>query len=85
MLAIALAGDAPVLLLDEFANGLDVVGREQMRAGLRRACADGRIVVATGHEVSVFEGLPSRIAELVDGRLVDVTEAHPGLRRAEER
>jgi manganese/iron transport system ATP-binding protein len=85
MLAIALAGDAPVLLLDEFANGLDVVGREQMRAGLRQACREGRIVVATGHDVSVFEGLPSRIAELVDGRLVDVTEAHPGLRRAEER
>ncbi|ROQ04475.1 ABC-2 type transport system ATP-binding protein/iron complex transport system ATP-binding protein [Rathayibacter sp. PhB93] len=85
MLAIALAGDAPVLLLDEFANGLDLAGRQQLRTGLRRACADGRIVLATGHDLSAFEGLPSRVAELVDGRLVDVTEAHPSLRRAEGR
>ncbi|NRG41156.1 ABC transporter ATP-binding protein [Rathayibacter sp. VKM Ac-2835] len=85
MLAIALAGDSPVLLLDEFANGLDVAGRQELRTGLQQACGDGRIVLATGHDVSAFEGLPSHVAELVDGVLVDVTAAHQGLRRVEER
>ncbi|QHC57584.1 ATP-binding cassette domain-containing protein [Rathayibacter sp. VKM Ac-2760] len=83
MLSIALASGAPVLLLDEFANGLDLAGRHQMRVHLRRACEQGRIVIATGHDLTAFEGLPSCVGELVDGTLLDVTTAHPLLRRPE--
>lgn len=74
MMAIALAGSAPVLLLDELANGLDSIGRQQMRHHLRNAAGAGRIVIATSHDLDAFEGLPSRVGRLAGGQLTDVTE-----------
>lgn len=76
MMAIALASSAPVLLLDELANGLDSTGRQQMRHHLRDATRAGRIVIATSHDLDAFEGLPTRVGTLSGGRLSDVTEEY---------
>ncbi|WP_426320425.1 ATP-binding cassette domain-containing protein [Microbacterium sp. E-13] len=81
MLAAALASDARVLLLDEFSNGLDQQHRALMRQRLVHATRDGgRIIVATGHDLETFEGLPTSVGGLVDGRLreLDAVYARTG-------
>jgi len=70
MLSTALASEAPVLLLDEFSNGLDRAARDVVRTSLARACAAGRIIIATGHDLSVFDGLANRVGILREGRLL---------------
>lgn len=76
MLATALASDARVLLLDEFSNGLDRPHRSVMREQLRKATHDGRIIVATGHDLETFEGLPTAAGLLAHRRLQDLTDVY---------
>jgi len=73
LLATALAGAASIVLLDEFANGLDREARARFRREVRAELIRGRSFVATGHDLSVFEDLPTRVVVMREGRLVDVT------------
>jgi ABC-2 type transport system ATP-binding protein len=69
-LAIALAGDPEVLILDEPTAGMDPEARRATReliAGLRD---DGRTILLTTHDLDDVERLASRIAILRDGRIV---------------
>lgn len=75
-LAIALSSDAPVLLLDEFANGLDFGHRKLLREEIQAASRGGRIILATGHELETFDGLPTRVAKLSEGSLQDVSDEY---------
>jgi ABC-type multidrug transport system ATPase subunit len=69
MLAITFATEAPVLLLDEFANALDHRARKRVVACISDTRADGRSVIATGHDLSVYAGMRLDAAILEDGRL----------------
>ena len=69
LLAIAFASEAPVLLLDEFANGLDETARLRVRSCISEARACGRSAISTGHDLSVFEGIELDVAVLQGGRL----------------
>jgi len=73
LLATALAGTASIVLLDEFANGLDREARSRFRREVKADLARGRSFIATGHDLSVFEDLPSRVVVMRSGRLDDVT------------
>ena len=48
-IAQALLGDAPVLILDEPANGLDPEGIEWLRTLLKRLAREGRTVLVSSH------------------------------------
>jgi ABC-2 type transport system ATP-binding protein len=68
-LALALVGDAEVLLLDEPTAGMDPEARRTTReliAGLR---AEGRAILLTTHDLVDAERLADRVAILHDGRI----------------
>ena len=67
-IARALLRDAPVLLLDEATNALDMESEEQVRAGLSRLMHD-RTVLIIAHRLSTIRGV-DRILVLDGGRLV---------------
>jgi len=69
-LAIALAGEPEVLILDEPTAGMDPAARRATRtlvAGLRDA---GRTILLTTHDLGDVEALATRVAILHRGRIV---------------
>ncbi len=56
-LARALAQEAHILLLDEPFTGLDVPGMESLAALLRSLAAEGRLVIASHHDLNTAAGI----------------------------
>ena len=72
LLARALMGDPPLLLLDEPAAGLDLAGREQLVAMLAKIAADrssAAIVLVTHHVDEIPRGF-THVLMLANGRIV---------------
>lgn len=77
LLAAALASHAPVVLLDEFANGLDQGARTRFRDAVRQQLRAGeRSFIATGHDLLAMGDLPSRVLAIRNGSLADISEAY---------
>lgn len=68
----ALLADAPVMLLDEPAAGLDVGARADLLALVRRLAGEGRTMVVSSHILPELEDLADRFAVMVDGRWAEV-------------
>ncbi len=69
--AAALAGDRPVLVLDEPTTGLDPVARRAVWSALdRRRSASGVTVVLVTHNVLEAEAVLDRVAVLDAGRVI---------------
>ncbi|MFO8009292.1 MAG: ABC transporter ATP-binding protein [Dehalococcoidia bacterium] len=71
LIAMALANNSPMLILDEPISSLDASSRSEMLSFLRKALA-GRAVMITTHDLSTASQLSSRVATLYGGRLVEV-------------
>jgi ABC-2 type transport system ATP-binding protein len=69
-LATALVHDPDVLLLDEPTDGVDPVGRREIRDLLREEAASGRAVLLNSHLLSEIEQTCNRVAILRKGRVV---------------
>lgn len=69
-LAVALARDPRLLLLDEPHAGLDASGRELLDAVVTGAPAEGRTVVLASHELARARALGPREVRVVAGRVV---------------
>ena len=69
-LAIALLGDPELLVLDEPTDGLDPVGRVEVRGILARALARGATLLLNSHLLDETERICERIGILVAGRIV---------------
>lgn len=80
-LAMALAGDPDVLILDEPASGLDPIGIRLLRELVREEAERGTTVFFSSHDLSQVEAVCDRIGILNDGSLVAVDSA-TGLRDA---
>ena len=68
-IAQALAGDPPVVVLDEPASGLDPAMSERIFAVVEDIAAEGRAVVLSSHELPLVERTADRVAVLESGRL----------------
>ena len=68
-LAVALLGDPDLLVLDEPTDGLDPMGRMEVRALLQRAIARGATLFLNSHLLAETERVCGRIGVLVDGRI----------------
>jgi len=68
-IAQALAGDPPVVVLDEPASGLDPAMSERVFETVESIAADGRAVVLSSHERPLVERTADRLAVLESGRL----------------
>jgi len=69
-LAAALVHDPDVLLLDEPTDGVDPVGRREIRDLLREEAARGRAILINSHLLSEIEQTCGRVAILRKGRIV---------------
>jgi len=69
-LAAALVHDPDVLLLDEPTDGVDPVGRREIRDLLREEAARGRAILINSHLLSEIEQTCARVAILRKGRIV---------------
>ena len=71
-LAQALISDPEVLLLDEPTDGVDPVGKVEIRQVLERVRSEGKAIVLNSHLLSEVESVADRVAILNRGRLVKV-------------
>ena len=69
-LALALAGDPEVLLLDEPTAGMDPAARRDTRQLIRSLRSEGRTILLTTHDLADVEALADRVAILHGGRIV---------------
>ncbi|MBK9517933.1 MAG: ABC transporter ATP-binding protein [Anaeromyxobacter sp.] len=69
-LATALLGDPELLVLDEPTDGLDPMGRVEVRGLLARALARGATLLLNSHLLAETERVCGRFGVLVAGRLV---------------
>ena len=69
-LSVVLAGEPPVLLLDEPTRGLDYAAKKRLVATLRELAADGHCVVLATHDVELAAEVATRVVVLADGEIV---------------
>jgi ABC-2 type transport system ATP-binding protein len=69
-LAQALVNDPQLVVLDEPTDGLDPVGRKEVRDILRRLCDQGKTVFLNSHLLGEVERICDRVAILVDGQVI---------------
>ncbi|RKX27685.1 MAG: ABC transporter ATP-binding protein [Candidatus Zixiibacteriota bacterium] len=72
-LAQAMMPDPEVLMLDEPTDGVDPVGKVEIRGVLERIRDDGKSVVLNSHLLAEVESLADRVAILSRGRLVKIS------------
>ena len=72
-IAVALATQTPLLLMDEPTNGLDIVGRGQFRELMRRPEQAQRVVMISTHQAHDLESILSHIWFIDQGRLALAT------------
>ena len=75
-LAIALAGNPPILLLDEPTRGLDSHGKAHLVSLLKSAAAEGRTVILATHDVELAAEIADNVVVLGDGEVVAQGSAH---------
>ena len=68
--ALAIAGRAEILFLDEPTTGLDIDARQTLWKTIRALVAEGCAIVLTTHYLEEAEALADRIAVLARGRIV---------------
>ncbi|MGH2766512.1 MAG: metal ABC transporter ATP-binding protein [Actinomycetota bacterium] len=72
VIARALVGDRPVLILDEPTTGIDQAFRPRLVKELRRRADGGAAVVVVSHDPDDFHEVCDRILFMEDGRVRDV-------------
>ena len=75
-LASALVHDPEVLLLDEPTDGVDPVGRREIRDLLQQEAARGRAILLNSHLLSEIELTCDRVAVLRKGKVAEIGRAH---------
>lgn len=73
--AMALIGDAPLLLADEPTTGLDRDLVERTADELRRCADDGRALLMITHDLAAAERIADRVAVMYAGRVVELADA----------
>lgn len=86
-LGLALAGDSPVVLLDEPFLGVDPPTRKALRQHIVALGEEGRVVLVSSHILHEIEALTDRVGVLAGGRLLgfgqvdrilqDLRDEHP--------
>jgi ABC-2 type transport system ATP-binding protein len=68
-LALAIAHDPPIVLLDEPTAGLDVPSRVELHRLLRELQAGGTTILLATHDMAEAEEMADRVAILLNGRI----------------
>ena len=73
-IAVTLARDARVYMLDEPFNGIDLLARDEIRACILESAADNKLLLLSSHLVEEMEAIADRAAYLKNGKLVECTD-----------
>ncbi|GAA0493873.1 ABC transporter ATP-binding protein [Streptomyces olivaceiscleroticus] len=73
--ALALVGEAPLLIADEPTTGLDRDLVDRTVDELRRHAADGRALLMITHDLAAAERIADRVAVMYAGRIVELGAA----------
>jgi ABC-2 type transport system ATP-binding protein len=71
-LALAIAHNPPVVILDEPTAGLDVASRVELHAVMRELKGNGTTIILATHDMAEAEELSDRVAILLGGEIVHV-------------
>jgi ABC-2 type transport system ATP-binding protein len=70
LLALALAGEPPLLLLDEPTSAMDVEGRRAFWTTMRRLADRGTTVILATHHLDEADAVADRVVVVAGGRIV---------------
>ena len=69
-MALALAGEPPLLLLDEPTAAMDVEGRRAFWTTMRELAGRGHTIVFATHHLTEADAVADRVVVIADGRVV---------------
>ena len=70
-LALAIAHDPPVIILDEPTAGLDVASRTELHSMMQELKAGGTTIILATHDMAEAEKMTDRVAILLQGQIID--------------
>lgn len=76
VLAVQLAADPTVLVLDEPTRGLDYSGKQALADALRQRAQAGRVVLVATHDVEFAAGVADEVVQMAGGEVIAHGPAH---------
>lgn len=70
LISFGLATNASLLLMDEPTNGLDIIGKSQVRKIIAGAFNEEKCIIISSHQVKDLENLIDRVTIIDEGRIV---------------
>jgi ABC-2 type transport system ATP-binding protein len=70
LIAFALATNAPLILMDEPTNGLDILSKTQFRKVIAGALDQEKCILISTHQVKDLENLIDRVTVIEEGRIL---------------
>jgi ABC-2 type transport system ATP-binding protein len=70
LISFGLATNASLLLMDEPGNGLDIVGKTQLRKMIAGAASDHNCIVISSHQVKDLENLIDEVLIIDDAKII---------------
>lgn len=72
--AVTLARDAEVYMLDEPFNGIDLLARDDIRTCILDAAAESKLLLLSSHLVEEMESIADRAVFISEGNLIEVRD-----------
>ena len=73
-IALTLARDAKVYMLDEPFNGIDLLARDEIRSAILEAAVPEKVLLLSSHLVEEMEAVADRAVFIKNGKLVEVRD-----------
>ena len=73
-IAVTMARDAKVWMLDEPFNGIDLLARDEIRRCILEHCAPDKLLLVSSHLVEEMETMTDRAVFIRSGKLIEVRE-----------
>ena len=73
-IAVTMARDADVYMLDEPFNGIDLLARDEIRASILQYATEEKLLLLSSHLVEEMEAVADRAIYIKDGRLVECVD-----------
>ena len=73
-IAVTMARDAQVYMLDEPFNGIDLLARDEIRASIVSCAREDKLLLLSSHLVEEMEAIADRAVFIKDGKLVECVD-----------
>ncbi len=73
-IAVTMARDAVVYMLDEPFNGIDLLARDEIRKSILREAAPEKLLILSSHLVEEMEAISDRAVFIRQGKLVEIRD-----------